>query len=177
MKLRRVQTLALTLLFLGSCSMRTATTNTTVLGVKFSMVSAGNMPLTEWQIIPPEYEDYRGSYIKSYSYRFYHDGSVEFTATYGFSSDAGNQPFSEKETGIYRADNMGPGQRINVTLPTRATILTWEPNPRDPTGDLVFRIWENRLMDFGYVDDNHPARQNVNGYVVLRSESISPGPI
>ena len=165
------------LLALGSCSMRTAVTNSTVFDVQFSMVSAGNIPLTEWQITPPEYEDYYGSYIKSYSYRFYHDGSVEFSATYGFAKDVGDVPYSEKEMGTYFAWTMGPNQTISITLPTRTAVLTWEPNPREPYGSLVFRVWENRVMDFGYVDEAHPDRKNVNGYIVLRSQSITPHPI
>ena len=167
----------LALLALGSCPVRTATSNSTVFDVQFTMVSAGNIPLTEWQDIPQGYEDYRASYIKSYSYRFYHNGSMEFVALYGFFGDTGDELYCEKEVGTYQAAKMGPYQRINIALSTRETVLTWEPNPRDPAGNLVFRVWENRIMDFGCVDDDHPAQENVNVYIVLLSQSISPHPL
>ncbi len=177
MKIRLVFLLAFTLLCLGSCVARTALQASTVFDVRFSLVSAGNMALTEWQIIPPDYEDYLGSYIKTYSFRFYHDGSVTFSATYGFTKIGEDKPYCEEENGSYTSITMGPGGTISVSLPSRETLLTWEPNPRDPTGSLVFRIWEHRTMTFDYIDEDHPAITDADLYVVLRSESISPRPI
>ena len=169
--------LCLPLFALQSCALRTGVKNNTVFDVSFKIVSAGNYALSEWGLRPPGYEDYYASYVKTYQYRFFHDGSVVFDATYGFTRAGESNTFVEHESGTYYASVMGPKQTITLALASRATVLTWEPNPRDPTGSLVFRVWEKRIMDFESIDDTHPAKSNVELYVVLLSQSISPTPL
>ena len=162
---------------LFSCSKRTNTVTYTVYDVGFIFLNAGNKRLTEWGGIPEGYIEYKGSYVRSYHYSFKHDGTVLFDAVYGFKDESGENFYEEHEIGTYSSIALGPNQTISIMLPSRTALWTWEPNPRDPTGELVFRTWEKRTLSFGFVDDQHPEIMNADCFFMFYSEKVSPHPL
>ena len=176
-KKRRLFVFTMAAFLLCGCASRTTTTVNTVLDVGFWFLNAGNYLLTEWGEKPDDYEEYKGTYVSSYRYEFKHDGTAYFDAVYLFEAEAGEGRYEEHEIGVYKASGIGPNKTISVSLPSRNTALTWEPNPRDPTGELVFRMWEKRIMSFGKTSAEHEAKANITVYLMFYSEYISPRPL
>lgn len=176
-KKRRLFVFAATAFLLCGCASRTTTMVNTVLDVGFRLLNAGNYLLTEWGEKPADYEEYRGTYISSYRYEFKHDGTAYFDAVYLFEAEAGEGRYEEHEIGVYKASGIGPNKTISVSLPSRNAVLTWEPNPRDPIGELVFRMWEKRKLSFEEFYGIGLGADDKDIYFMLSSENISPWPL
>ena len=162
---------------LCACSMKTVQKVSTVFDIGAHCINAGNYRLTEWGSIPPDYEEYLGVYISSYRYVLKHDGTISFDATYLFERVSGEGRYEEHEVGVYQASELGPNKKIDIALPSRRCVLTWEPNPREPTGNLVGRLWEQRTMVFPFKESSISRGDSVDVYIVLVSENLSPWPL
>ena len=169
---RLLLVLFLTMAF-SSCTMRTNTISSTIFDTGIRAVNIGNYQLTEWGTKPADYEEYLGTYILSCRYVFRHDGTVKYRRVY---LDHGVQTIEEDE-GTYYSRTLGPNATIQVSLSYRSATLTWEPNPREPDGSLVFRLWEERIMPLPKANDSRPEECISKLYFMFYSENISPHPL
>lgn len=152
-------------ILLCGCSRYTKSNKDTIFENNFYIVSAGNYELNELDEKPDDYEEYYGLYILSYSYDIHHDGTISRNATY-FD---GENKMTESKMGTYKAYSMGPNQKIWITFDDEQSILTWEPNWRDPSGSLAYRLHETKIMSF--------LAEERTAHIVLRSKHISLNPI
>lgn len=170
---KRFLSLLLLATMLSSCTTRTKTVDSTVFDTGIKAVNIGNHRLTEWGAKPADYEEYLGTYILSCRYVFRHDGTVNYRRVY---LNHGVQ-MTEEDDGRYYSRVLGPNATIQISLSSRSATLTWEPNPREPHGSLVFRLWEERVMSLPEAGDSRPEKESSSVYFMFYSENVSPHPL